>query len=833
MDVAGGGVQAGDVQAGDVPSAGEQAGVRAMRERIAAKLMYEVGKLPEAASERDWFTATALAIRDQVVDRWFASTRHTYQTGGKRVYYLSLEFLIGRLLVDTVGNLGLLDEVQEALRDSGVDFAAVAEQEPDAALGNGGLGRLAACFMDSMATLGIPAYGYGIRYEHGLFRQVIADGVQRELPDEWLTFGNPWEFQRPEVAYSVGFGGAVAARADSTGFIRYSWNPAETLSAVAFDTPVVGGGTGHANTLRLWSARAQTPMHLDDFNRGDHVGAMRDSVRTEAISRVLYPGDESEAGQELRLRQEFFFASASLQDLIRRHLDQFGTLTTLADKAAIQLNDTHPAIAVAEMVRLLVDVHGIDWDEAWRITQATFSYTNHTLLPEALEHWPVPLMERLLPRHMQIIYLLNGRHLKRVRDEMAAPDDLLAAVSMIDERHGRRVRMGHLAYIGSHAVNGVSALHTDLMRHTVFRDLHAVAGGRIRNKTNGIAFRRWLHRANPGLTRLVTDTIGPRFTEDPSALSALAAHADDPALQDAFAAQRRARKAVLAQVILERARVAVDPSALFDVQVKRIHEYKRQLLNIVHTVALYNAMRARPELAGVPRVKIFAGKAAPGYVRAKHIIRLALDVARVVNNDPSLDGMLKLAFLPNYNVSLAELIIPAADLSEQISTAGMEASGTGNMKLALNGALTIGTLDGANVEIRDQVGPGHIFIFGMTAEQVMARRQHGLDAHDAIGASPALQQALQAIRSGVFSPDEPDRYRELIDSLYERDVYMLAADFQSYADTQSAVDAAWGDGRRWWGSAIRNTAGVGWFSSDRTIAEYAADIWNVPVARPG
>ena len=806
-----------------------QAGTRTVRERIIGKLMYEVGKLPEVASERDWFKATALVIRDHVVDQWFRSTRHTYETGGKRVYYLSLEFLIGRLLVDTIGNLGLLDEVRDALAANGVDLSAVAEQEPDAALGNGGLGRLAACFMDSMATLGIPAYGYGIRYEHGLFRQVISGGVQRELPDEWLTYGNPWEFQRPEVSYAVGFGGSVEALADSAGGTRYAWKPAETLYAVAYDTPVVGGGTGHANTLRLWSARAQTPLHLDDFNRGDHVGAMSDRVRTEAISRVLYPGDDSEAGQELRLRQEFFFASASLQDLLRRHLDQFGTVLTLPDKAAIQLNDTHPAIAVAELMRLLVDVHEVDWDEAWRIAGKTFSYTNHTLLPEALEHWPVSLMERLLPRHMQIIYLLNGRHLKRVRDEQGAADDLLAAVSMIDERHGRRVRMGHLAYLGSHAVNGVSVLHTELMRHTVFRDLHAVAGGRIQAKTNGISFRRWLHRANPGLTALIAGTIGMRFRHDATALSALADHADDPGLQQAFAAQRRARKAVLAQAVLDRTGVAVDPSALFDVQVKRIHEYKRQLLNILHTVALYNAVRARPELHRVPRVKILAGKAAPGYWAAKHVIRLAHDVARVVNNDPAVSEQLKLVFLPNYNVSLAELIIPAADLSEQISTAGMEASGTGNMKLALNGALTIGTLDGANVEIRDQVGAANIFIFGMTAGQVGERRQAGLDAHDVVGANPALQEALQSIRSGVFSPDDRDRYRDLVDAVYDRDVYMHAADFGSYADAQAAVDTAWSDQRRWWGSAIRNTAGVGWFSSDRTIAEYAADIWDVPV----
>ena len=799
-----------------------------LAQRITAKLMYDVGKLPEAASERDWFVATALAIRDELIDRWFASNRRQAETGGKRVYYLSLEFLVGRLLMDSIGNLGLTEEVRSALALSGVDLDRLAEMEPDAALGNGGLGRLAACFMDSMATLAIPAYGYGIRYEHGLFRQVIVDGVQHELPDDWLNFGNPWEFERTEVSYPVGFGGSVALRYDAYGQARYAWNPGETLSAIAYDLPVIGGGGHHANTLRLWCARAQTSMHLDDFNRGDHVGAMRDSVRTESISRVLYPGDDSEAGQELRLRQEFFFASASLQDLLGRHIGQFGDLRTLADKAAIQLNDTHPAIAVAELMRLLVDVHEIGWDDAWRITVDTFSYTNHTLLPEALEHWPVSLMERLLPRHMQIIYLLNGRNLKRVHDEMAASDELLAAVSMIDERHGRRVRMGHLAFIGSHAVNGVSALHTDLMRTTVFRDLNAACPGRIQNKTNGIAFRRWLHRANPPLTRLIQDTIGPRFLTDAMALEDLAQHAEDAGLQAAFAAQRRTRKEALAKAVLQRMGIAIDPAALFDVHVKRIHEYKRQMLNIVHAVSLYDTLRARPTQQGVPRVKIFAGKAAPGYRLAKHVIRLANDVAQVVNSDPAVSDQLKVVFLPNYNVSLAELIIPAADLSEQISTAGMEASGTGNMKLALNGALTIGTLDGANVEIRDHVGAPNIFIFGMTADQVAARRRAGLDAHDMIAACPALAQALQAIRSGVFSPDEPDRYRDLVDDLMTRDTFMVAADFESYATAQHAVDMAWVDGPRWWQAAIRNTAHVGWFSSDRTIAEYAGEIWGVP-----
>ena len=811
-----------------------------LRSRIISKLTYAVGKAPAVANQRDWFLAAALAVRDTIVDCWFASIKRSKESGAKRVYYLSLEFLIGRLLFDAIGNLGLMDAMREALAQEGVDLDALREQEPDAALGNGGLGRLAACFMESMATLGIPANGYGIRYEHGLFRQEIVDGVQRELPEDWLQFGNPWEFERPAITYPIGFGGTVTVE-DREGQRRYTWRPGETLSAIAYDTPVIGGpsqgGPGqdgamdnHANTLRLWSARAATPLHLETFNRGDPVGAMQERVRTEAVSRVLYPGDDSDAGQELRLRQEFFFASASLQDLLRRHIEQFGDIRTLSDKAAIQLNDTHPAIGVIELMRLLMDVHGVEWDAAWTITVATIAYTNHTLLPEALETWPVPLMERLLPRHMQIIYLLNARHLEHVRAQPGADDTLLAATSLIEERHGRRVRMGHLAFLGSHAINGVSALHTSLIRQTIFHDMDSVYGGRIQNKTNGITFRRWLHRANPGLTRLLTDTLGRRVLTDASALADLATHADDRAFQAEFAAQRLVCKRALARVIHDRIGVAVDPAALFDVHVKRMHEYKRQLLNILQTVALYDEIRAQPMRHWVPRVKVFAGKAAPGYRVAKLVVRLIHDVAKVVNQDPSVAGRLKIVFLPNYNVSLAEQIIPAADLSEQISTAGMEASGTGNMKLALNGALTVGTLDGANVEIRDRVGAANIFIFGMTADQVQARTRRGLAAHQAVAANVALSQALEAIGAGVFSPDEPDRYRGLVHDLVERDTFMVAEDFASYVAAQDAVDRLWQDPAGWWRASILNTAGIAWFSSDRAMAEYAADIWHTPVA---
>ena len=686
--------------------------------------------------------------------------------------------------------------------------------------------------MESMATLRIPAYGYGIRYEYGLFRQEIAGGEQRELPDDWLSVGNPWEFERPQVAYLVGFGGAVQARQDAQGRPAFTWVPAETLSAVAYDTPVVGGGGDHANTLRLWSARAIEGLRLDEFNRGDHVGALRDRVRTEAVSRVLYPGDDSDAGQELRLRQEFFFASASLQDLLARHLSELEDLATLPEHAAIQMNDTHPAIAVAELMRLLVDLHGVEWAEAWRITVGTFSYTNHTLLPEALETWPVPLLERLLPRHMQIIYILNAQHLERARREHHASDALLAALSLIDEQQGRRLRMGHLAFMGSHAVNGVSALHTELMRQTVFADLHRVYAGRINNKTNGITFRRWLHRANPGLTGVLVDAIGPAFLTEPERLADLAAHADDDGLQQAVAAQRQVAKQALAGLVRDRLGLAVDPQAMFDVHVKRMHEYKRQLLNILQTVALYNLIRAQPMSDRVPRVKVFAGKAAPGYTVAKQIIRLANDVAHAINTDPTIGERLRVVFLANYNVSLAERIIPAADLSEQISTAGLEASGTGNMKLALNGALTIGTLDGANVEIRQHVGAENIFIFGLTAEDVAGRRRGDMSGHPAVAASPALQQALQAIASGVFSPDEPGRYRELIESLLRYDRFLVTADFDAYNAKQDEVAALWRTPERWWRASILNIAGMGWFSSDRTIREYAGEIWKVESSPP-
>jgi starch phosphorylase len=801
-----------------------------LKAAVLAKLTYAVGKAPEVATPRDWFLAVTFATRDIIVGRWLESLNAVYTDGRKRVYYLSLEFLIGRLLFDALTNLGVARPMTEALDELGVNLTDLRGIEPDAALGNGGLGRLAACFMDSMATLSIAAHGYGIRYDNGLFRQIIRGGWQQETPEDWLVNGNPWEFVRPEYNYAIGFGGWVEMVQGDDERARHVWHPSETVEAVAYDTPIVGWRGRHVNTLRLWSARATDPLKLEAFNAGDYVGAFSEAVRAEAISKVLYPSDATPAGQELRLRQEYFFASASLLDLIRRHIKQWGDVRTLGEHAAVQLNDTHPAIGIAELMRILVDLNKVEWDEAWSITQATFSYTNHTLLPEALETWPVPLMERVLPRHMQIIYLINAAHLDSARRRGFVDTGMLAGISLIDEHSGRRVRMGNLAFIGSHKINGVSALHTDLMRKTVFHSLNSVYPGRIVNKTNGITFRRWLIECNPDLAETIRSSLGERALDDYHALKGLAAYADDSSLQERVAHARRNRKAALARVIADQLNLRLDPEAMFDVQVKRIHEYKRQLLNLLETVARYNAIRANPTIDFAPRVKIFSGKAAASYTQAKLIIKLAIDIAKVVNSDPTVRGLLKVVFLPNYNVSLAEIIMPAADLSEQISTAGMEASGTGNMKMALNGALTVGTLDGANVEMRDLVGDDNIFIFGLTAAEVEASRAKGIDSAEHIAASPILHEALDEIGSGVFSTDDAARYRGLVDTLTHHDYFMICADFDAYWAAQMKIDEAWRDRNRWMRSSVLNTANVGWFSSDRTIAEYAKEIWSAPFA---
>ena len=804
--------------------------VEAIQAEILERLIYSVGKDPIVARPHDWLRATILAVRDRIMDRWMESSRETWRTSNKRVYYLSLEFLIGRLMRDAISNVGLMEPVQQALKNLNVDLGDLINLEPDAALGNGGLGRLAACFLESMSSVKIPAYGYGIRYVHGLFRQEMSEGWQVELPEDWLAHGNPWEFERRESAYEVGFGGHVEPITDADGTVRHEWRPNEHLLAVAYDTPIVGWRGARVNTLRLWSAQPIDPILLDKFNSGDHIGALEESAKAGAITRVLYPADSTPAGQELRLRQEFFFSSASLQDIVRRHLQQYGDLGSLPDKVAIQLNDTHPAISVAELMRILVDDNGLKWAEAWKLTKGTFGYTNHTLLPEALESWPVALLERLLPRHMQIVYQINADVLAEARGRAKFTDQQIAAVSLIDEHGGRRVRMGQLAFAGSHSINGVSALHTELMKQTVFADLHKLYPERINNKTNGITPRRWLMQCNPGLTKLVSDRIGPDFLDDIDKLHALSAHAEDPGFQKQFAAVKRANKERLVKLIKERINVSVSADALFDVQIKRIHEYKRQLLNIIHAVALYDEIRAHPEKDWVPRVKIFAGKAAPSYWNAKLIIKLINDVAKVINHDPAVRGLLKVVFLPNYNVSLAEMIVPAADLSEQISTAGMEASGTGNMKFMANGAITIGTMDGANVEMHKEVGDDNIVIFGLTTEQVEDKRSRSEVPRASIDKSPRLREALEAVSSGVFSPDDPNRYRDLIGGLYDHDWFMVARDFDAYWAAQTQVEKIWADRSRWDAMAIRNTANVGFFSSDRTIRQYAADIWNVQTA---
>jgi starch phosphorylase len=807
----------------------EKSDPQTLASEILKALKYRVGKDTTVATQHDWLTASIKVVRDRVIDRWMESTKEAYERQEKRVYYLSLEFLIGRLMRDAFSNLGLLDSMREALASLGVELDVISGLEPDAALGNGGLGRLAACFMESMATVGIPAHGYGIRYQNGMFRQEISDGWQVELPETWLEHGNPWEFERRERSFEVGFGGHVESVTSKQGRLeRHVWKPLEHVLAVAYDTPVVGWRGHRVNTLRLWSSMAVDPILLDAFNAGDHIGALRESNKAESLARVLYPADSHQAGQELRLRQEYFFSTASLQDILQRHLSQFGDLISLADHAAIHLNDTHPAIAVPELMRLLMDVHGIDFDQAWDITKRTFAYTNHTLLPEALESWPVPLFERLLPRHMQIIYAINAELLLEVRATGRFDDDQIGRISLIQENGERRVRMGNLAFVGSHSVNGVSALHTDLMKDTVFADLHRLYPDRINNKTNGITPRRWLIQCNPGLTGLVREAIGDKFLDDINAIKELDAFAEDASFREKFAGVKRANKERLASLVASRLGIKVDPSALFDIQVKRIHEYKRQLLNIIEAVALYDQIRSHPERDWMPRVKFFGGKAAPSYHNAKLIIKLANDVAKVVNRDPAVRGLLKLVFIPNYNVSLAEIMMPAADLSEQISTAGMEASGTGNMKFALNGALTIGTLDGANVEIKECVGNDNIFIFGLTTEEVAKRRSSGYDPRAVIEGSPELLQALSAISSGVFSPDDPERYRELMDGLYQHDWFMVAADFDAYAAAQRHVDTVWRNSPDWYVRAIRNVARVGWFSSDRTIRQYAKEIWNVP-----
>ena len=794
-----------------------------LKRSILKRLVYSVGKDTDFAVPHDWLVALTLAVRQRMMDRWMATTKRVYKSDVKRVYYLSMEFLIGRLLGDTMLNLGMVDLCRAALADLNIDLDEILEEEPDAALGNGGLGRLAACFMDSMSTLGIAAYGYGIRYEHGLFRQHIANGWQIEEAEEWLIQGgNPWELNRSEARYVVPFGGTANAKAPD----GQVWQPTAKVVAIGNDMAISGWKAKHVNTLRLWSAKPAQTFDLSQFNEGNYLAAAQHEVLAETLSRVLYPDDSTPQGRELRLKQEYFFTSASLQDLLRRFLSNHDDLRALPDHAAIQLNDTHPAIAVPELIRLLVDLHGMKHKEAFKITRSCISYTNHTLLPEALERWPLDMFGSVLPRHLQIIERIDRSFVQELKTKNldVKPEDV-CTIDYHDE-NGGSVRMGNLAFIGSHRVNGVSELHTDLMAQTVFHDLNRVYPGRIVNMTNGVTPRRWLYNCNLDLTDLITAAIGEDWVGDLEHISQLNAFADDSPFLEDFALAKRKNKERLASKILQLTGMVINPDALFDVQIKRIHEYKRQLLNALQIVARYQAILANPDADWLPLVKIFSGKAAPSYTTAKLIIKLINDIAKKVNNDPIVGDRLKVIYMPDYNVTRAEIIIPGADLSEQISTAGMEASGTGNMKLALNGALTIGTLDGANVEIMQHVGEDNIFIFGLTADQVAARRKEGYQPMHIIEENPRLEAALIDIGNGIFSPDDKNRFKPLLDDLYHHDYFMLAADFGDYLASQRDVGAAYRDKRRWFRSAVLNTANVGFFSSDRTIRSYDREIWH-------
>ncbi|MBN9046070.1 MAG: glycogen/starch/alpha-glucan phosphorylase [Rhizobiales bacterium] len=779
------------------------------REAILQHLTYTLGKDPAHAQIFDWRMALSYAVRDRIVDRWMESTRATYRADAKRVYYLSMEFLIGRLLEDNIVNLELSDAAQSALESFGLNYHEVLLDEPDAALGNGGLGRLAACFLESLSSLGCPAYGYGIRYEHGLFRQSFDKGRQIESPEDWLSQPYAWEFDRPEARFTLGFGGKVTQRDGKS-----VWEPDVFVESEAFDIPVIGWQGRWANTLRLWSGRAVDPFDLQRFNAGDYAAASENEALARTISRVLYPEDSTDKGKRLRLTQEYFFSAASIRDILRRFETDHRDLRLLPQKVAIQLNDTHPAIAGPELVRLLHDERGLSFGEALQIAQGCVNYTNHTLLPEALESWGVDLFASLLPRHLEIIERIDDAHAK------ANPTRRNAAVG------DGRVRMGELSFIMSHRVNGVSALHTGLMKTTVFKDLNRLHPDRIVNETNGVTPRRWLHACNPRLSKLITETIGDEWIGDLEQLRELESHVDDAGWLTRFAGVKADNKADLCDWIAREHGLMLNPAAIFDVQIKRIHEYKRQHLNILEAIALWQDIRDNPGADWTPRVKIFGGKAAPGYFFAKDIIRLINDVSTVLDADAATRDLLQVVFLPNYNVTLAERLIPAADLSEQISTAGKEASGTGNMKFALNGALTIGTLDGANVEIRELVGADNFFLFGLTAEEAEARRAMPGHAAQAIADDPRLARAIEAIRTGTFSPGEPGRYANIVENLSGPDYFLVASDFADYWRAQREVDKAYREGNDWARKAALNVARSGWFSSDRTIRGYMADVWN-------
>jgi starch phosphorylase len=789
---------------------------------FAHRMMYSVAKDQYTAREFDVYQALAYAVRDRLMERWFRTQSAYYQADVKRVYYLSLEFLTGRALLNNIHNLGAHDAYLQAMQQLGYDLEALQESEWDAGLGNGGLGRLAACIMDSAATLQLPFYGYGIRYEYGIFQQRIQDGSQVEVPDNWLRYGNPWEIPRPDAIFPVRFYGRTEYVGDGEKGYRVRWVDTDEVWAMAYDTPVAGFASGTVNTLRLWSAKASREFDLQSFNAGEYVRAVEGKNRSENISKVLYPRDDQYAGRELRLKQQYFFVSATLQDVLRRFL-KFGPRSwdELPRKVAVQLNDTHPVLAIPELMRILVDEHGLAWDAAWPLTQQVFSYTNHTVLPEALERWPVDLLQRLLPRHLEIV----GEIDRRFREQASALGDpeLLSRTAIVA---GGEVRMAHLGFAGSHRVNGVAELHTRILRESTFHDLSRVQPGRVINVTNGITPRRWLQQANPGLARLVSDAIGDGWTRDLGELRRLAPLAEDAGFRAQWAALKRVNKVVLADRAWRPHGIRLDPETLFDCQVKRIHEYKRQLLNVLHAIALLLRLRDGED-AGPPRTVILAGKAAPGYAMAKLIIRLVHAVGERVAAEPRARERLAVAFLPNYSVSLAEVIFPACELSEQISTAGTEASGTGNMKAALNGALTIGTLDGANVEIREEVGPENIFIFGHTAEEIAELRAQGYRPSPWIEKDPELGRALSALAGGEFDGGT-GLFRPIVEALTGEDRYFLCADFAHYSACQRRAAADYGQPDGWWRRSILNVAGMGRFSSDRTTRQYAEEIWDVP-----
>ena len=796
--------------------------VESLKKAIIYKLIFLIGRSPDEASQRDWLNAALYAVRDLVTEGWIATAKEARDEQARRVYYLSMEFLIGRTLSNAMMAEGVYDIARQALAELDVNLEEVLEKEVDPGLGNGGLGRLAACFMDSIATLAIPGMGYGIRYEYGMFQQHIEDGRQVEKPDAWLEKGAPWEFVRPSKRHSIRFGGNIHFEGK-----KCIWNNAEEITALAYDQIIPGYDTKAASTLRLWSAHAGDMFDLADFNKGDYFGAIEERSSVENVSRVLYPDDSTWAGRELRLRQEYFLVSASLQDIIKRHKRAHDTVENLADKIAIHLNDTHPALAIPELMHILVDQEGYEWQKAWNMTRRIFSYTCHTLMSEALETWPVEMMAKILPRHLQMIFEINDYFLEYVKTYVTTDVDFIRRVSLVEEGDHRKVRMGWLSVVGSHKVNGVAAIHSDLMVTSTFADFARIYPERFTNVTNGITPRRWIGVANPELSALFDKYIGSSWRKDLAELTQLKSYIQEPALKQAVSDIKRDNKAKLAAYVKQELGVEIDPNALFDVQVKRIHEYKRQILNVLHIIARYNAMIANPEKDWVPRVFILAGKAASAYYAAKQTIHLINDVANVINQDERLKGRLKVVFIPNYSVSLAELIIPAADISEQISLAGTEASGTSNMKFALNGALTLGTLDGANVEILANVGEENVFIFGNTVEQVEELRRNGYHPFSYYQNDEQLRNVVDQIMSGRFSPKDPSRYHSLMQSLQSYDYYQAFADFRSYVETQHQVDEKYKNQNAWVDSALQNIVNMSFFSSDRTIKEYAEKIWQV------